>query len=248
MDPIPIKKLNGLEAFMQNGVPVGLTLSDFWAWAFSDCINNTTRGILAEFLVAAALGIDLGKPRDAWSKYDLEYRGKGIEVKSASYHQRWYQAKESTISFKVPPRLGWDAETNKQDTVPKRHAFIYVLCHLAEQERLRVDPLDTDQWKFWVVPTSFFDGRIRSQHSITLASLIKEVKEGQGPIAFGQIREQVDKLIPEAKTGDAVLTADAAHPVDAAVFIPEVRQLREMTASHTLTDDELDAMIDEGRP
>jgi hypothetical protein len=28
------------------------TVSDFWRWAFSDLRDNTTRGILAEFLVA----------------------------------------------------------------------------------------------------------------------------------------------------------------------------------------------------
>ena len=37
---------------------VGLdaTVADFWRWAFSDLRDNTTRGILAEFLVAKAVG------------------------------------------------------------------------------------------------------------------------------------------------------------------------------------------------
>ena len=36
----------------------GLTrpLSDFWRWAFSDLRDSTVRGVLAEFIVAAALG------------------------------------------------------------------------------------------------------------------------------------------------------------------------------------------------
>ena len=134
IDPITIKYADGNEDFTRDGSSSGLKLIDFWAWAYSDCINNTTRGVLAEFLVAAALGIDLRKPRDAWAKYDITYRGVGVEVKSAGYHQRWYQKKMSNISFNVPTTRAWDEETNKQETKSKRQAFIYILCFLAEKK------------------------------------------------------------------------------------------------------------------
>jgi hypothetical protein len=35
---------------------VGVVLHDFWAWSYSDLINNTQRGALAEFIVAEAVG------------------------------------------------------------------------------------------------------------------------------------------------------------------------------------------------
>ena len=35
----------------------GSTVGDFWAWAYSDVLENTARGIFAEFLVGSALGI-----------------------------------------------------------------------------------------------------------------------------------------------------------------------------------------------
>lgn len=111
MDKIPVNYRRGEEPFFQDGRPAGLKLIDFWSWAYSDVLNNTERGILAEFLVAFALGLDLQKPRGAWDAFDLLYRGKGIEVKSASYHQSWFQKGMSLISFNVPARRYWDAET-----------------------------------------------------------------------------------------------------------------------------------------
>jgi hypothetical protein len=192
VDPKKIEYATGKESFIQNGTASVLKLLDFWAWAYSDYFSNTARGVLAEFLVAKALGIDLHKPRDGWAKYDLTYREKGIEVKSASYHQRWRQKKMSNISFVIPKTKAWDEENGFSDTEAKHQAFIYVLCLLAEKDRALVNPLDIDQWKFWVIPTKFFDERKRSQHSITYNSLIKEVGE---PVIFTEIRSKVDDLI-----------------------------------------------------
>lgn len=33
----------------------GLTLGDFWSWAYSDVLNKVIRSTLAEFLAASAL-------------------------------------------------------------------------------------------------------------------------------------------------------------------------------------------------
>lgn len=42
----------------------------FWKWAFSDFLSNTLRGVLAEFIVATALGC-AHRPRTEWDAYDL---------------------------------------------------------------------------------------------------------------------------------------------------------------------------------
>ena len=196
MDPINTKYATGDERFKLMESDSDLCLLDFWAWAYSDCMTNTHRGVLAEFLVAAALGIDLKQPREAWAKFDLTYRGKGVEVKSASYHQSWFQKKMSKINFVIPQTRAWDAKTNQMDSEAKRQALFYVLCLLSEQDRDSVDPLDIDQWKFWVVPARFLNERKRSQHSISYNSLIKEV--GQ-PVCFGEIQAEADKLIDEIR-------------------------------------------------
>ncbi|WP_411876819.1 hypothetical protein [Vulcanococcus limneticus] len=48
------------EQLHANGALLGVSLQQFWQWAGSDLISNSQRGILAEFLVAHALGVDSG--------------------------------------------------------------------------------------------------------------------------------------------------------------------------------------------
>jgi len=192
MQTIPIKYSRGKTAFISNEVDINFTLLDFWAWAFSDVLTNTARGILAEFIVAKALDIDVKKPREAWAKFDLEYKDCGIEVKSASYHQRWFQKRMSTISFNVPKRRAWNADTNQLEEKSQRQADFYVLSLLSEKDRTKINPLNINQWKFWIIETEFFNNRKRSQHSITYNSLIKEIGE---PVCYHQIKKTIDDLI-----------------------------------------------------
>ena len=64
----------GNEAIRFQDQDTGLRLRDFWSWAYSDLLDNTLRGSFSEFLVAAALGIDLSNPRVNWDPWDL-HRG-----------------------------------------------------------------------------------------------------------------------------------------------------------------------------
>ena len=120
-----------------------------------------------------------------------------LEVKSASYHQRWHQDRLSDIRFSVRKTHAWDATTGKQAATAERQAFAYVLCLLSEKQREKVDPLDLNQWQFWAVSSSFFDARTRSQHSITHNSLRREVGE---PVSFNDLRKVVDMLIDKPST------------------------------------------------
>ena len=131
MDPIPIQYTRGEQAFLCEGQDAGFALLDFWAWAYSDIHNNTTRGIIAEFIVAMVLGMDTETPREAWSKYDLEYRSVGIEVKSASYNQRWHQTKHSAVSYRIPKNSGvggGDQQTGHRSTTPSRYLRSKLAC------------------------------------------------------------------------------------------------------------------------
>ena len=46
-----MEQLNGNEPFTLHGSGTSIMLQDFWRWAYSDLLNNTLRGVLAEFLV-----------------------------------------------------------------------------------------------------------------------------------------------------------------------------------------------------
>lgn len=61
---------------------------EFWRWGFSDLQTNIVRGILAEFLVAQAVGAR--EPvRIAWDDFDVaSAAGTHIEVKSSASKAR----------------------------------------------------------------------------------------------------------------------------------------------------------------
>jgi hypothetical protein len=168
----PTRKI-GTEPFYRGGQPMPFDITSFWQWAMSDLVGNTARGVLAEYIVARALGLAGDGIRPEWSAYDLELPGPPpikIEVKSAAYIQSWEQADYSKISYTVAKKRGWDPVKGYTDD-PKRHADVYVLALLAHKDQETLDSLNVDQWQFHVVPTGKLDERERSQHSITLPSL-----------------------------------------------------------------------------
>jgi hypothetical protein len=151
---------------------LGFDLHDFWAWSVSDLVSNATRGRLAEYIIARALGISTADVRNEWAAYDLKTpSGTTVEVKSAAYLQAWFQRRASTITFRTPPSRAWNPKTNVLSRELKRQAEVYVFALLAHMEKATLDPLDVTQWVFFVVPTKDLDARTRSQHSITLKTL-----------------------------------------------------------------------------
>ncbi|OBI79368.1 hypothetical protein [Mycobacterium sp. E740] len=144
---------------------------EFLAWAYDDLLANTTRGVLAEYIVAKALGI-LDRKRVEWDKYDLRVDGIGVEVKSAAYVQSWEQTQPSVISFGIGPTMGWDAGTNTYAATAGRCADVYVFCLLNGTDGQHVDPRDVGQWTFYVLPTSVLNREVPLQKRIRLGPLI----------------------------------------------------------------------------
>jgi len=169
---ITASRRTGSEPFHRSGTPLGVDLLDFWGWDVSDLVSNATRGILAEYIVARGLGISTAGVRNEWAAYDLTSPdGVKIEVKSSAYVQAWFQSRLSAITFSTRLSRAWDPETNVMSLDVKRQADVYVFALLAHRDKRTVDPLDIDQWKFYVVPTWKLNARTRSQHSVTLKSL-----------------------------------------------------------------------------
>jgi hypothetical protein len=54
--PAPQQR-SGREPFHCAATPLGFDLHNFWAWSVSDLVSNATRGRLAEYVIARALGI-----------------------------------------------------------------------------------------------------------------------------------------------------------------------------------------------
>ena len=186
----------GKELISDNGLNTKYSLLDFWRWSVSDILSNSTRGRFAEFIVGTAIDLDPEDIRDEWNAFDLTL-GKEIkiEVKSAAYIQSWNQKQLSPIMFSIKSARYWDAETYIQ-TEPKRHADLYVFCHLKHEEQKTIDPLKMEQWDFYVLPTYQLDNYKRSQSSIMLNSLRKLTQ----PIQYIELKEKIIAAYKEQKT------------------------------------------------
>lgn len=103
----------------------------------------------------------------------LTESGLKIEIKSAAYLQTWYHKKLSSISFKIRQTKSWDGGTNESATERKRQADIYIFCVLNHKEKDSLDPLNLDQWEFYVLRAAVLNEKIPTQKSIGLASLLK---------------------------------------------------------------------------
>lgn len=174
LDRVPAARRSGAEPFTDGAAEMPFDLLSFWRWSASDLLSNATRGILAEYLVARALGVGAESVRDEWAPYDLTTPdGVKVEVKSAAFLQSWHQERPSRISFVVPKTRAWDASTNRLAEEVARQAEVYVFALLTHQDKITINPMDISQWCFYVLPTIELDRRTRSQHSITLLTLGK---------------------------------------------------------------------------
>lgn len=192
---IEVKPKTGAEKFHRNGFEEEFSVLDFWRWSTSDLVINITRGIVAEFIVAQALGAK-EQVRIEWAPFDITTpEGISVEVKSASYFQSWDQDKLSTIQFNYEKTTPLDEENGGYRGEIRHAAKVYVFALLKEKDdKSKVDPLNLEQWTFYVVPTKSLENRKRSQQSITLHSL--EVEKGDLKVqivGFAKLKEAVQK-------------------------------------------------------
>ena len=158
------------------------TLLDYWQWAESDLMNNARRGIVAEYLVARAVGA-ANRPREEWVGVDVETAdGIKIEVKCSAYVQAWQQEKLSAFTFDIAPReSSWSPATNQtiQYDPPRRLADVYVFCVLGDESGALPDPLDLADWRFYVVATAVLNRERPHGKSISMRPLEALIRRTQ---------------------------------------------------------------------
>jgi hypothetical protein len=165
-------------------------LIDFWTWNQSDLIENRNRGILAEFLVRQALGID-NPTRLEWDAFDLiTDEGIKIEVKSAAYIQAWKQKKYSSISFDIKPTKTLLADYTYSSEATRK-SDIYVFCLLHHKDQDTVDPMNLDQWTFYLTTTETLNIKLPQQKSISI-STIETIHHEK--CMFVELKERFEKL------------------------------------------------------
>ena len=79
----------------------------------------------------------------------------------------------SNIQFGIRKTLEWLPEKNEFGKERKRQSDIYVFCLLTQKEKRQINPLDLDQWEFYVIPTSVLDSEFGDRQSISLNQVVK---------------------------------------------------------------------------
>lgn len=179
-----VRKLQAIEEIKGT---TGFSIADFWSWAYSDIMTNTTRAVFAEFLVGSALGV-IDEPRKEWDGVDLRYQGKKLEVKSSAYLQAWDQKGLPTIRFDIAKKKSWDAVTNAYTDYPIRASDCFVFCLFTERDPQKADILDVSLWEFYVIPTQRIESELGNQKSIGLSG----IQSMCGPVKYTDLRDRID--------------------------------------------------------
>ncbi|GLB65552.1 hypothetical protein NCCP2495_34350 [Dietzia sp. NCCP-2495] len=173
-----------------NNLPGGPVI-DFWRWSMSSLLDNTVRGLFAEYLVARALAVASNAVRVEWDAVDIVTEsGLRVEVKSVSFLQSWAQTRASTPTVSIPETRAWDAHTGQHNPEYRRQADVYVVCVLDVTDVADLDPLNLDRWRFLVVPTHVLNTQVPGQKSIVLHRLA--ALPGVTECTYTELRETVE--------------------------------------------------------
>lgn len=169
--------LTGDEPITSGGKPAGFTVLDFWRFQHSNVWDAQEE--IAEFIVAKALGQDLPCNKNGWTLWDIDYRGRRIEVKESGYYHSW------RTDGKVSPVRTFGITKAYTDYKDSSSAFerqndAYVFCLNTGFTKEESDPLELDHWRFWVVPTATINRHCGDNRSISLGRIrtITGLKDG----------------------------------------------------------------------
>lgn len=189
----PVELLTGNEKFKGCSNRT-FKIRDFWRYMYSNIYENT--GDIAEFLVAMALGKTESFKKYGWTQYDLDYEGLKIEVKATQYYQPWRA--DNNVSEMRKFGIGKALTIEGDRTSPRaRNNDIYVFALNEGRIKDNANPLDLNNWRFWVIPTSIFNDSYDNRSTITL-DIIKSISENKGwcpqGVKFDKLKDEVDKM------------------------------------------------------
>lgn len=185
------KLLYGNEPFKYDGIDLGFNVMNYWRFQFSNLIDNL--GFVAEFLIAQALGKEEPDNCNGWTIYDLIYKGKRIEVKATSYWQSWKKSHIISEQRNFSIRKTYvDYQNNKSEKA--RQNDIYIFCLDKGKDELSSNPLNLENWEFYVVPTKVINELFDNQKVLSLKKL-KNIERYGKELTYEQIKEKVDNII-----------------------------------------------------
>ena len=185
--------LCGHEEFKQGDKSLGFNVMDYWRFQYSNLIDNL--GCVAEFLVARALKKAEPDNCNGWTLYDLSYRDIRIEVKATSYWQSW--KKSQIISEqRVFSIRGSHIEYQNTNTAIERQNDIYIFCVDEGRDAISANPLNVDNWTFYIVPTTVINKEYGDKKTLSLKTLQKLNGYNEG-LKWNKIKVTVDTIIDQ---------------------------------------------------
>lgn len=169
----------------------------FAAWAMGEINSNIKRAVLAEYLVANALGV-LTENHGEWDYYDINYHGVKIEVKSSGFSTPpfWPTKSVPIPKFDIAERKwSWSNEIGDflSKGVPSRAAEIYVFAATLGRDKESFDPFTPDGWTFCVAPTETLNKKYGPQKTVTFNSLTAHFDW----VDANQLKDRVDRILGE---------------------------------------------------
>lgn len=134
--------------------------------------------------------------RAEWDAYDLTSKsGIAVEIKSAAYLQSWFQEKLSDIGFSISKSREWNSATNKLSSESKRQADVYVFCLLEHKNKATVNPMDLNQWCFYILSTKILNTECKSLKKLSLKKLLSL---SPIPAKFGGISKAIESMVNDS--------------------------------------------------
>ena len=184
--------MTGKETFVFNGEAVDFSFLDFWRFHYSNIYDLQDK--IAEFIVSKALGINKAQNDQYWTLWDVSYRDKRIEVKETSYYHSFN--KEGKVSkqrvFGITKANGSYDLAKSGNSEFCRQNDVYVFCLNIGDTRESSNPLNLNNWEFYIVPTAVINEKCGNNKSISLGR-IKSF--GFSAKRYNEIKAEIDTII-----------------------------------------------------
>lgn len=184
--------MNGDEKFVLNNKELKFGILDFWKSKHSNIFNMQSE--IAEFLVEKALGIDKAQNTDYWTLWDISYRNYRIEVKETGYYHLWNE--NSKISFKRSfgiTKANSSYESEETENKFERQNDIYVFCLNTGNTKETSNPMNVNNWEFYIVSTAIINEQCGDNKHISLGRVRKIAKQ----VKYEEIKKYIDMIIDE---------------------------------------------------
>ena len=184
------------DSFTLKNQPV-LSVLDFWRYCYGDLAGQSP--VIAEFLVAKALGIKKAENVTYWTAYDMSYRNMRIEVKATEYIHPWNKNHVSNVrTFSIAPSNNsyWGRDSERKLS---RQNDLYVFCLNTNKELQNPKPLELDFWDFYVLDTErineYTSGYGNPDQKKISLNVIKQM--AGNPVKWDQLKQRIDEVVDE---------------------------------------------------